>query len=173
MTLGEKLRYLREVEGTLRGQERAMTQQDLAAAIKKELGKSISQAYLSQIESGLRPHISNTTRLMLARFFRVHPGYLVDDPEGYQAGLVSELRVNEDRLDLWLINGAEKFNRDPELQEALLTVAKHDGSRQALLLLDSILKTPGLADRLQEVLQPASTVEKPQRNGGSRRRPLK
>ena len=83
MTLGEKLRYLREVEGTLRGLDREMTQQEMARLIQKELGKSISQSYLSQIESGARPHLTNSTRMLLARFFKVHPGYLVDDPEGF------------------------------------------------------------------------------------------
>jgi transcriptional regulator with XRE-family HTH domain len=153
------------VEGTLRGLGRVMTQQELVQAIKKDLGKSISQAYLSQIESGLRPHLSNTTRLMLARFFKVHPGYLVDDPEGYQDGLISELRVKEDRLDLWLINGAESFSRDPELQRALLTLAKQDNSRQALILIESILNTPGLSDRLQEVLQSSISIPSTKSSG--------
>ena len=81
MKLGEKLRYLREVEGSLRGKERAMTQQELVRAIKTELKASMSQSYLSQIESGARPHLTNTTRQLLAKFFKVHPGYLVDDPE--------------------------------------------------------------------------------------------
>ena len=62
MKLGEKLRYLREVEGSLRGKGRAMTQQELVRAIKGELKTSMSQSYLSQIESGARPHLTNTTR---------------------------------------------------------------------------------------------------------------
>jgi len=33
MKLGEKLRYLREVEGSMRGLDRAMTQQELVRAI--------------------------------------------------------------------------------------------------------------------------------------------
>ena len=82
MTLGEKLRYLREVEGTLRGLDRELSQQELARLIQKEQGKSISQSYLSQIESGARPHLTNSSRMLLARFFKVHPGYLVDDPGG-------------------------------------------------------------------------------------------
>ncbi len=36
MKLGEKLRYLREVEGNLRGLDRAMTQQELVRAIRSE-----------------------------------------------------------------------------------------------------------------------------------------
>src|ERR1051325_6078754 len=108
MRLGEKLRYLREVEGTLRGMDRELSQQELARLIQKELGKSISQSYLSQIESGARPHLTNSTRMLLARFFKVHPGYLVDDPEGFQNELMSDLGVAEDKLDLYLISGAER-----------------------------------------------------------------
>jgi len=103
MTLGEKLRYLRSVEGTLRGLEREMSQGEVSRAVRAELGSSISQAYLSQIESGRRPHLTNTTRLLLARFFKVHPGFLVDDPEGFHTELVSDLRTTEGRLDVWLL----------------------------------------------------------------------
>ena len=119
MKLGEKLRYLRLVEGTLRGMEGEMTQQDLVVALRK-LGNGLSQSYLSQIESGARPHLTNASRMLLARFFKVHPGYLVDDPEGYHTELTSDLGAWEDRLDLWLINGAEQFARDSELSHALV-----------------------------------------------------
>jgi transcriptional regulator with XRE-family HTH domain len=152
MTLGEKLRYLREVEGALRGFDREISQAEMVRLIAKELGKSISQSYLSQIESGARPHLTNSTRMLLAKFFKVHPGYLVDDPEGFQNELVSDLGVTEDKLDLWLVNGAEKFDRDPELHQALLTVARHRDSRMCLVLLGEILENPGLAERLIEVL---------------------
>ena len=107
MTLGEKLRYLREVEGSLRGIGRPMTQLETIRAIKKETGKSISQSYLSQIENGARPHMTQATRTLLAKFFKVHPGYLVDDPEGFHNELLSEISGSEDKLDLWLVNGAE------------------------------------------------------------------
>ena len=125
MKLAEKIRYLREVEGSLRGLDRAMTQQEVVHAIQESEtgGRTISQSYLSQIESGSRPHLTNTTRLLLARFFKVHPGYLVDDPEGYNAQLMSDLSEVEDKLDLWLISGAERFRRDPCLGQALLTLA--------------------------------------------------
>jgi transcriptional regulator with XRE-family HTH domain len=153
MTLGEKLRYLREVEGALRGLDRELSQAELARLAQKELGKGISQSYLSQIESGARPHLTNSTRLLLARFFKVHPGYLVDDPEGFQNELVSDLGAVEDKLDLYLISGAERFARDPELHHALLTVAKHQDSRMCVVLLGTILDNPGLAERLIEVLK--------------------
>ena len=156
MKLGEKLRYLRMVEGTLRGLEREMSQGEVTRALGKELGQSISQAYLSQIESGRRPHLTNTTRMMLARFFKVHPGYLVDDPDGFHTELTSDVRGLEDKLDLWLIDGAERFRRDPEVCEALLEVAKHPDSRRCLRLLHLVLENPGLADRLFDALTPAS-----------------
>jgi len=154
MKLGEKIRYLREVEGSIRGLDREMTQQEIVRALKKELGASISQSYLSQIEKGLRPHLTNTTRMLLARFFKVHPGYLVDDPEGYHTELMSDVRTLEERLDLWLIAGAERFRRDPQVKHALLEVAKHADSRGCLVLLGAILETPGLAERLLQVLKP-------------------
>ena len=164
MKLGEKIRYLREVEGSLRGMDRAMNQLETAS--------KISQSYLSQIESGARPHLTNTTRQTLASFFKVHPGYLVDDPEGYSPELQSELRHLEDKLDLWLVDGAERFSRDPELKQALLSLARHDNSRECLLLLEAILETPGLAPRLAEVLrpklQPNAQVRPAQDNGNHR-----
>jgi len=109
MNLGEKIRYLREVEGSLRGLERPMTQQEIVKAVRQELKKSISQSYLSQIESGARPHMTQSSRALLARFFKVHPGFLVDDPEGYHTELTSDLRTTEGQLDVWLLQGSERF----------------------------------------------------------------
>ena len=48
--------------------------------------------------------------------------------------------------------GAERFRRDPELKQALLTLARHEHTRECLLLLEAILETPGLTPRLAEVL---------------------
>lgn len=158
MKLSDKLRHLREVEGSLRGIGRAMTQGELVRSLAEEMGESLSQSYLSQIESGTRPHLTNNSRLLLAKFFKVHPGYLVDDPEGYHAELLSDLRDMEDKLDLWLVAGAERFGGDPELCRALLAVARHDDSRRCLLLLESILETPQLAARLFELLRPSETA---------------
>jgi transcriptional regulator with XRE-family HTH domain len=157
MTLGEKIRYLREVEGSLRGLDRAMSQMELARAIEAETGSKISQSYLSQIESGARPHLTNTSRQTLSTFFKVHPGYLVDDPEGFSTELESPLRDVEDKLDLWLVSGAERFRRDPDLRCALLTLAKHEKTRECLMLLEAVIETPGLVDRLSEVLRKPGT----------------
>ena len=112
-------------------------------------------------ESGARPHLTNTTRLLLAKFFKVHPGYLVDDPEGYNAQLLADVHTLEDKLDLWLVSGAERFRRDPELCQALLTLAQNKDSRRCLLLLEEVLKTPSLAERLLEVLRPESVKAPP------------
>jgi transcriptional regulator with XRE-family HTH domain len=166
MTLGDKLRSLRSVEGSLRGLGRSMTQQELAAAMKRETGRGLSQAYLSQIESGARPHLTHTTRELLARFFRVYPGFLVDDPEGYTPGLQSELRAIDAKVDSWLYAGAEQFTADPELQRALGVIAEFEDSRQAVLLLAEILRTPGLAERLHEVLRPAEHRSSEQEGSG-------
>jgi transcriptional regulator with XRE-family HTH domain len=152
MELGDKIRYLREVEGALRGLDRAMTQREIVQAIKKDLKKTISQSYLSQIESGARPHLTNTSRMLLAKFFKVHPGYLVDDPEGYSTELISDVGALEDKFDLWLIGGAERFRNDPAVCAALLKLARHADSRRCVTLLGLILENPGLAERLFDVL---------------------
>jgi transcriptional regulator with XRE-family HTH domain len=159
MTLGQKLRYLREVEGSLRGLGRAMTQLEVVRAARKELGKRISQSYLSQIESGVRPHMSHATRTLLAEFFKVHPGFLVDDPEGYHAELTSDLRTTEGQLDVWLLQGSERFASDPEVSEVLIKAAREKDTRRCFVLLGAILDTPGLAERLLEALIPGPRHE--------------
>ena len=51
MKLADKIRYLREVEGNLRGLGRAMTQQELVRAIQEEAGagKTRGEASASRI----------------------------------------------------------------------------------------------------------------------------
>ena len=166
MKLGEKIRYLREVEGSLRGLGRPMTQLELVRAIRAEAekgrgrakragkGSSISQSYLSQIENGARPHMTQSSRALLAKFFKVHPGFLVDDPDGYHAELTSDLRTTEGQLDVWLLQGSEKFANDPEVSKVLIKAAREKDTRRCFLLLGAILDTPGLADRLLDALRP-------------------
>lgn len=156
MTLAQKIRYLREVEGSLRGFDRPMTQQELLKAIKAETGGSLSQSYLSQIESGTRPHMTQSTRALLAKFFKVHPGFLVDDPEGYHTELTSDLRTTEGQLDVWLLQGSERFAHDREVSEVLIKLAREKDTRRCVLTIGEILNTPGLADRLYEALSPAA-----------------
>ena len=78
----------------------------------------------------------------------------MDDPEGYSTELISDLGALEDKLDLWLISGAERFRNDPDLHCSLLALARHADSRRCLLLLRLILENPGLAERLFDVLGP-------------------
>lgn len=154
MRLGEKIRYLRYAEGVLRGLGREMAQAEVVRAARAELGESISQAYLSQIESGARPHMTRKTRELLARFFKVHPGYLVDDPEGYHTELVSKLAATENKLDAWLYEGADRFQRDWELSTVLEKMARRDDTRRCLILLGAIIDTPDLVPRLLHLLRP-------------------
>ena len=168
MKLGEKIRYLREVEGALRGLGRPMTQSEIASAIRQELHGSrrskkgtrkskaptIGQSYLSQIENGSRPHMTQSSRALLAKFFKVHPGFLVDDPEGYHTELTSDLRTTEGQLDVWLLQGSERFTSDTEVSTVLIKAAREKNTRRCLLLLGAILDTPGLAERLLEALRP-------------------
>ena len=154
MKLGEKIRCLRHAEGILRGLGREMTQTEVVRAARRELGKSLSQSYLSQIESSARPHLTKNTRELLARFFKVHPGFLVDDPEGFHMELVSHLPATENKLDQWLLDGADRFRRDWEVSEVLEKLAKRHDTRTCLVLLGAILDSPDLVPRLMHVLRP-------------------
>lgn len=181
MKLGEKIRYLREVEGSLRGLGRPMTQLEIVQAMRQELGqgrrsakqKALSQSYLSQIESGARPHMTQSSRALLARFFKVHPGFLVDDPEGYHAELTSDLRTTEGQLDVWLLQGSERFASDPEVSQVLIKAAREKDTRRCLLLLGAILDTPGLADRLLEALRPELSTGAGNRSAGAEGRRIR
>jgi transcriptional regulator with XRE-family HTH domain len=177
--LGEKIRYLREVEGSLRGLGRPLTQLELVRAIREERGKgkggrgqTISQSYLSQIENGSRPHMTQSSRALLARFFKVHPGFLVDDPDGYHTELTSDLRTTEGQLDVWLLQGSERFASDAEVSDVLIKAAREKDTRRCLLLLGAILDTPGLADRLLEALRPelGAAAVHPRETGSEGRR---
>jgi len=154
MKLGEKIARLRVLEGTARGLGREMTQTEVSNAIRDELGARISQSYLSQIENGARIHLTSGTRQTLARFFKVHPGYLVDDLVGDPHLSIRPRRDVDEKLDLWLIDGSEEFRHDAELSQALLDIAKHERSRDCLLLLAGMVENKVLIDRLIEQLSP-------------------
>jgi transcriptional regulator with XRE-family HTH domain len=154
MTLGQKIRYLRTVEGGLRALGRPMTQLEVVRAMKREQKKTLSQPYLSQIENGKRPHVTATTRTLLARFFRVHPGFLVDDPKGFDADLQSDLGTTEGKLDVWLVHLAERFENDAAVSEALVRIAGQKDTRRAVVLLGAILAVPGMQARVEQMLAP-------------------
>ena len=168
MTLGEKITRLRALAGFARGLDREMTQVEVSTAIREELGGSISQAYLSQIERGARRHLTAETRALLARFFRIHPGHLVDDLDDDVAPLPPKLRHEiDDQLDLWLVEGSELFVRDRELSRALVAIAKHENSRDCLRLLASIVENRNLIDLLLEKLAPLPGQAKRRRQRSS------
>jgi transcriptional regulator with XRE-family HTH domain len=154
MTLAQKLRQLRQLEGDLRGLGRELSQAELVRAIKAELGATISQSYLSLIEKGARKHLSNESRQLLARFFKVHPGYLVSDPPNFHTELTSDIASVETALDRWLLNGGERFAHDAALAKALERLASHADTRRCLVLLGEMISMPGLIDRLSETLLP-------------------
>jgi transcriptional regulator with XRE-family HTH domain len=169
MTLGEKIRHLRSVEGTLRGLGRALTQAEMIQQMKREQKKAISQSYLSQIESGARPHMTHGTRQLLARFFKVDPGFLVNDTEGFQTSLRANWLVQDEKVDSWLYAASEVFRGDPEFAEALRTVADYPDTRKAMLLLAEVLRVPDLAEHLYETLSSGPTAvpkEAPRENPG-------
>jgi transcriptional regulator with XRE-family HTH domain len=166
MTLGEKLTRLRTLEGFARGFGREMTQAEVAKAVREELEGQLSQSYLSQLESGARNHMTGTTRLLLARLFRVHPGYLVDDLEDMPALRARPRREVDDKLDVWLIEGSETFSgEDRALSAALLKIAKHEKSRDCLLLFGSIVENRLLIDHLIEQLAPPPQPARKKRRG--------
>ncbi|HLQ31298.1 MAG TPA: transcriptional regulator [Chloroflexota bacterium] len=139
MTLGEKLQHLRQVEGELRGLGRPMTKAEVLRAMRAELGESVSHAYLCQLESGARTHMSPMTRALLARFFKVLPGYLVSDPEGYQAAIASDLAAEPDALRSWLATRAEELRDDVALYHVLLKMSRHPDPRHLFETLDQLM----------------------------------
>jgi transcriptional regulator with XRE-family HTH domain len=141
MTLGEKLQHLRQVEGELRGLGRPMTKAEVLRAMKAEHDQSVSHAYLCQLESGARTHMSPATRALLARFFKVLPGYLVSDPEDYQAAIVSDVAGEPDALRAWLAARAEDLREDVFLYHVLLKMARHPDPRQLFETLDGLMDT--------------------------------
>jgi transcriptional regulator with XRE-family HTH domain len=131
---------LRLVEGQLRGIGRPLTKAEVMRLMLQETGASMSQSYLSQLESGARVHLSATSRDALSRFFKVHPGYLVSDPPGYAATPEPgpPLAASLD-LGAWLAARAEEVRDDPLVYRSLLRLARHPEPRTYLLLLDDLL----------------------------------
>jgi len=151
--LTDKLRLLREIEGTCRGLSRALSKAEVVRLIQTEHGDRISIPYLSQLEAGARRHLTNKTRLLLARFFRVHPGYLVDDPEDFREHIGAPLGDGGDALTRWLRSGAARFRDDPLLSQTLERLAANPDRRSALHLLREVLGRPPLMERLLHALQ--------------------
>jgi transcriptional regulator with XRE-family HTH domain len=151
MNLAEKLKHLRSVEGELRGLGRPMTQMEVVNVMQEELGTSISQAYLSQLESAKRLHLTASSRTLLARFFKVHPGYLVSDPPDYSTDLLTDIVDDEDsRLETWLQASAEEWVSEPALRELLQRLAESTEPRRYIDLLSKLMDLP--VDELEAIV---------------------
>ena len=133
MTLAEKLKNLRLQEGKARSLNRALTQSEVSRLVRIETGRGITQAYLSQLESGKRRHLTAETREQLARFFKVHPGYLVDDLDGPRR------RRSTNPLNQWLLDGHEALKQqDPAIAELLRELAGDRNTPRYLLLIQTL-----------------------------------
>lgn len=142
MDLAEKIKHLREVEGELRGLGRAMTQMEVVKAMQEELSATISQAYLSQLENRKRLHLTATSRDLLARFFKVQPGYLVSDLPDYSTDLLTEIETGGDRLITWLEASAEEWQSEPRAQEFFERLATVDDPRRYMAAFSRLLSMP-------------------------------
>lgn len=146
MTLAEKLRLLREEDGRSRGLLRALTKAEVVRIMQSELGRSVSPAYLSQLESGTRVHLSAGTRALLADFFKVHPGYLVDDSEP-----TNSLDGEGDRLVDWLRAQAQHFQGDYLVAKVMSELSSRAQPRRYFEALERLLQLPAAElDRLLE-----------------------
>jgi transcriptional regulator with XRE-family HTH domain len=116
MELGEKLRRLREAEGLRRGLWRPLTQRETVRALRQELGVTLSQAYLSQLESGARVHLSHETREALARFYHIRPNDLASDPPGQER---LDASGPQDEAERALHRLAAALAQSPDPQRAL------------------------------------------------------
>ena len=148
MTLADKLKQLRIQEGRARGLHRALTQSDVARLIRAETGRGITQAYLSQLESGKRRHLTAETREQLARFFKVHPGYLVDDiPGSRRKALASE-------LNRWLQEGHERLRHaEPVLADLFREMSGERNVHKQFELLMALRRDKALLKKLQKDFQ--------------------
>ncbi len=174
MRLADKLKHLRLVEGLVRDKDRALTQAEVVRLMKEELGKTISQAYLSQLESGAREHMTMTTRMLLSQFFKVHPGYLVSDPDEYEeelrtgellggaaaqpatageGGPVADPGDAEEALRNWLKAAGQHPEFGAEVQAALVKLAEVPDPADYIRLLLKLTELPEVARDLLEVLK--------------------
>ena len=137
MRLGEKLAHLREVAGRARGLGRPLSKAEVVRFMRADLGSTVSHAYLSQLENGHRIHLSAHTRELLARFFGVHPGYLVDDPID-DAGFSLRPRTFND-LPSGQVTG---YELNPSLDRLVAKLSNVAEPGRYLALFESLLELP-------------------------------
>ena len=126
-----------------------MTKAEVVRAMDQELGESISHPYLCQLEGGSRVHMTGRTRELLARFFKVLPGYLVDDPEGYETSLRTEVPSRPESLPERLASLAEGLREEPYLAHVLFKLSRTPDPMSYVLLMDRLLElVPEEFDRI-------------------------
>jgi transcriptional regulator with XRE-family HTH domain len=155
MNLSEKIKHLREVEGELRGLNRAMTQIEVVKAMQEELNESISQAYLSQLENGKRVHLTASSRDLLSRFFKVQPGYLVSDLPDFSTDLLTDMDYETDHLSTWLMASAEEWRVEPPIQEFFEHLASVEDPRRYMALFYELMDLP--VEELENVIRAIKT----------------
>ena len=156
MNLAEKMKHLRAVEGDLRGLNRPMTQVEVVTAMQDELGVKVSQAYLSQLERNKRLHLTASSRDVLSRFFKVHPGYLISDPPDYSTDIVTEMGSDGDRLGTWLAASAHEWHTEPDAQVFLQQLADTEDPRRYLKLFSKLMNLS--IDELEAIVEAVTTV---------------
>jgi transcriptional regulator with XRE-family HTH domain len=157
MNLAEKIKHLREVEGELRGLNRAMTQTEVVKAMQEELNESMSQAYISQLENGKRVHLTASSRDLLSRFFKVQPGYLVSDLPDFSTNLLTDMDYYTDRFGTWLLASAEEWRSEPLIQEFFTGLANAEDPRRYIALFHELMDLP--VDKLFKFIRAIKTVE--------------
>jgi len=108
--------------------------------MRSELGAAVSAAYLSQLETGRRHHLTAATRALLARFYKVHPGYLVGDPPGFETTIRTDALRERPDLGAWLAERAEDWRDDPLLHDLFARLAQREDPRRDLLMLAALLE---------------------------------
>ena len=156
MNLSEKIKHLREVEGELRGLNRPMTQMEVVKAMQEELHVSISQAYLSQLEKGKRVHLTASSRDLLSRFFKVHPGYLVSDLPDFSTDLLTDMDYETDRLGTWLMASAEEWRAEPPIQEFFADLANVEDPRRFISIFHELMDLP--VEELENIVRAMKTM---------------
>ncbi|MDQ3328584.1 MAG: transcriptional regulator [Chloroflexota bacterium] len=155
MTLSEKLRALREEEGRRRGLGRAVSKAEVTRLMRAELGNGLSAAYLSQLEAGVRVHLSATSRDLLADFYQVHPGHLVSDSAPQPAGADSA-----HHLSAWLRVHAQQFQDDHLVAKVLTELSARAEPRRYFVALERLLALP--SEQLDRLIEREFNLEREQ-----------
>jgi hypothetical protein len=98
--------------------------------------------------------MTQSSRTVLARFFKVHPGFLVDDPRAITRNWFPTCGPPKGSSMCGCCKVRSVSPAIRQVSEVLIKVARDKDTRRCLLLLGEILNTPGLADRLFEALRP-------------------